>query len=342
MSRVQPLATCAVWCLALLASTGCGRSHGTGPDDSDGTEDAAVDAATPRDMAEPDAFDIHLALGCFWETVEVSPDVSLRGVHGRWTFGESHPVWLVGGDGAAFGWEDGPPLQVVPTGDDALLSSAWHDDDESLWATELPGTMMRLRDGEWERVESDVSEALLAVDGTAPDSAWAVGIRGVMARWNGDSWTALPSLVPHHLTGVSALAPDDVWAVGSTDTSGVVLHYDGDEWSVTEVEPRLHDVSAHAPDDVWAVGSTVLHWDGRSWSEVDVGESGEWGAVIADDARVWIAGVANRVMTRYRDDEWITALEDVGFLWDIWTHPGTGDVWVAGEGVAHRCVPFFL
>jgi hypothetical protein len=93
---------------------------------------------------------------------------------------------------------------------------------------------------------------------------------------------------------------------------------------------------------VWAVGGGIFCWDGRAWSEEDVGWSGEWIAVTTIGERVWIAGVANRVMVRQPSGEWLTALEDVGFLRDIWVHPFTGEVWVPSDGLAHRCVPFSL
>jgi len=133
-----------------------------------------------------------------------------------------------------------------------------------------------------------------------------------------------------------------VWAVGSSDEGGVVLHFDGEEWSIEELDARLHDVAGESPDDLWAVGDGVFHWDGRGWTEEDVGASGEWIAVTTIGDRVWLAGAANRVLMRQESGEWLTALEDVGFLWDVWVHPFTGDVWVPSEGLAHRCVPFAL
>ncbi|MBO6934388.1 MAG: hypothetical protein JJ863_05420 [Deltaproteobacteria bacterium] len=326
--------------LAVATLVACSRSHGTDSDDVEGMDSGPVDAAAP-DLPPPDMFNLSIALGCGWETIELSPGVSLRGVHGRQTAG-LNPVWLVGDDGFAFGWADGPPLQTVQTDEGALLSSAWHDGEDSLWATELPGSMMRLSDDEWERFDSGVDEALLAVDGSSPDSAWAVGIRGVMAEWDGTSWSAHPSLVEHDLTGLSVVAVDDVWAVGSSDDGGVVLHFDGTEWSIEELDARLHDVSVKEPDDVWVVGSGVFHWDGARWSEEDVGSPGEWASVAVVGSQVWIAGVADRVLMRRFDGSWLTALEGTGPLWDMWLHTFSGDLWVTGEGVAHRCMPFFL
>jgi hypothetical protein len=69
------------------------------------------------------------------------------------------------------------------------------------------------------------------------------------------------------------------------------MHWDGREWAVVDTgiaanNAVLNGVAAITSDDVWAVGShsdasgTVLlplamHWDGESWTQVDVPGQGE-------------------------------------------------------------------
>ena len=171
-----------------------------------------------------------------------------------------------------------------------------------------------------------------AVAGTSSDDVWAVGFTatgekgGTLAEhWDGSTWTVLdtPSPPPDPLTSlpyprldaVTAIAPDDVWAAGAREnvapmkgSNTLVLHWDGDRWSVvptpdvpskngTPVD-RLVAVSASGPDDVWAAGSyavdpdqthvptdrvLVLHWDGTGWTVADTPPTAE---------RAWAEGIA--------------------------------------------------
>ena len=130
------------------------------------------------------------------------------------------------------------------------------------------------------------------------------------------------------LFGIAVVADDDIWAVGQTydftDGDSLILHWDGEEWSVVD-NPHpglggvLYGVTAVATDDVWAVGnsyfgglqrSVVEHWDGENWTVVpspNVGPFLNWfvsiSATSADD--IWAVGDARP----FRDEP---GLPDVG------------------------------
>ncbi|MFP2924771.1 hypothetical protein ACLESO_06055 [Pyxidicoccus sp. 3LG] len=76
-----------------------------------------------------------------------------------------------------------------------------------------------------------------------------------------------PSLGP--VRQVWGSSPEDVWAaVGS---SGVLLHWDGTDWSRVQFDPAPKFISSlwgSGPDDFWVGGSSnvLLHWDGRGWT----------------------------------------------------------------------------
>lgn len=135
---------------------------------------------------------------------------------------------------------------------------------------------------------------LEAVGGTSPEDVWAVGSRDgstLVEHFDGQQWSIVPSpdgAGENELLGVTAIAPDDVWAVGASESglsqSGgtLVLHWDGDAWSVvrspngSNPESVLLDVYAFGTDDVWAAGlsyddlhvtsQTLLeHWNGTRW-----------------------------------------------------------------------------
>lgn len=88
----------------------------------------------------------------------------------------------------------------------------------------------------------------------------------------------LPIPTGPQLYAVSATGGEDVWAVGAETAadafreSSMVLHYDGTSWSRLDVPDirRLRDVTAVAPGDVWAIGGgqRILHLAGGRWTIV--------------------------------------------------------------------------
>ena len=135
----------------------------------------------------------------------------------------------------------------------------------------------------------------------------------------------------NNLNDVRGSGPDDVWAVGDT---GIILHWDGTEWSdrPSGTRENLRGVWAAAPDDAWSVGDsgTVLHWDGASWSSVDdpvLDRSYQevWGTA-GDD--VWIGGRDR--LQHWNGTGWSSAGIWVGFegVAGIWGS-GSADVWAA-------------
>jgi hypothetical protein len=133
--------------------------------------------------------------------------------------------------------------------------------------------------------------------------AWAVGdrlnskyqARALIETWNGKTWSIAhnpqPGSVRDMLFGASALSPSDVWVVGDQEGGDGLFetlaeHWDGGKWTVVPTpDPgstgnHLYAVDAVGPDDVWAAGQQlggqvpdqglVEHWDGHSWSVVDL------------------------------------------------------------------------
>jgi hypothetical protein len=139
-------------------------------------------------------------------------------------------------------------------------------------------------------------DALNAVAGTSSSDVWAVGAaqdvptsesRTLVFHWDGTGWSPVdsPNVQPDPGTGnvddslqaVAAVASDDAWAVGSFDEKGLrldsptasrplALHWDGSTWSVVELpdvgQGGLNGIAALAADDVWAVGQTVVNAGG--------------------------------------------------------------------------------
>lgn len=117
-------------------------------------------------------------------------------------------------------------------------------------------------------------------DLTALD-AWAVGDGGTILHWNGASWSSVTSPTTDNLYSVCMVSISNGWAVGGGSNNGVILKYNGANW--TEWKQISFGVNATATDTInatlyavtlsgdgkvgWAVGAggTVLSWDGTTW-----------------------------------------------------------------------------
>ncbi len=144
------------------------------------------------------------------------------------------------------------------------------------------------------------------------DDVWAVGdsITGdgqpdtpdetplsLLAHWDGSNWNRIdggeranPEIYQLRtgtgglyieLNAALAQAKDDVWAVGESTKGSLVVHWDGQAWSMMPSEnvgssgyrTYLYDVAAAAKDDLWAVGSSfdhhtpfIVHSTGQAWA----------------------------------------------------------------------------
>jgi len=134
--------------------------------------------------------------------------------------------------------------------------------------------------------------------------------RGPLAvRWNGSAWSLADLPATSHLgsypetAGVDAAPNGDVWIVGNVTTTyptynlPLMLRWRGGAWDYVHtatLRPQTvypfaargglaYAVDVLASDDAWAVGQAVgfgdggatsvpmaLHWDGSSWTDIDV------------------------------------------------------------------------
>lgn len=163
---------------------------------------------------------------------------------------------------------------------------------------------------------------------TAPDDGWAVGSRGVSLsgtgldalteHWDGTAWRIVPSLSLGNsnevLTGVSGATADDAWAVGWCDPYGTVrvhglmLHWNGTRWSITQDAPHTNipiAVDARTSSDVWAVGNDLLqHFDGTAWTAAPVPQVGSHlrSVVVLAANNAWAVGSRDDPRPGYHHD----------------------------------------
>jgi hypothetical protein len=181
--------------------------------------------------------------------------------------------------------------------------------------------------------EGTADNVLNAISVHTAQDIWAVGHaqqKSLTLHFDGAGWAVVPSPNLEYgirLEDIVAIAEDDVWAVGWTgnnsfDDKNIVLHWDGSSWSIVPTpQPgdgidRLFAIDAAAPNDVWATGtygdiqgsyfSSILHWDGTSWSVVDNGchtYGGLTGITAISPTDVWAVG--NATTCHYNGASWM-------------------------------------
>lgn len=208
------------------------------------------------------------------------------------------------------------------------------------------------------------------------DNAWAVGGReanslAAIAHWDGAQWTQVaipnPAGLSNSLYSVDAVTADDIWAVGqvrrfSYRFEGVVMHYDGAQWTEVTVpnlpqDSRLTSVSALTTNDVWAVGEAsttgsyyyetfTLHWDGSTWTRIPspiIGYGSRLESVHAIATNdVWAIGYTgssgneNTLAVHWNGTAWsvVSTPNPSNYLTDILydvTATASNDVWAVGS-----------
>lgn len=122
----------------------------------------------------------------------------------------------------------------------------------------------------------------------------------LLACEEGATWsTAFDTTDLGDLSSVWGNGPDDVYVVGGTpaDAGGqsTVHHFDGTSWSALDVPQAGTLVWCYGfgADDVWAVGidGLVLHYDGTDWAQLDPGVDEDlWGVFGFATDDLWIVG----------------------------------------------------
>ena len=166
-----------------------------------------------------------------------------------------------------------------------------------------------------------------------------VGNGGAVVRGDGATWAQVSVPTSQDLWGVWGATPADIWVVGGDPEAGgvpVVLRDTGGGFEAVTIpsleRPRVRaffKVWGSRPDDVYIVGQNgaVLHWDGESLLELNVG-------VGKDLITVWGTG-PDRVAVIGGRTNGAGALWD-GARWsvlDLARFPGMNGVWLRGDTV---------
>jgi hypothetical protein len=284
--------------VALVLVAGCGRRGGVRPgagaDATAGSSAEAGGGGTGGD-ARPDAADAAAQPDTSADRGADVGDVSAADAFALGpTFGELPDAGVGFGfcSAGAWCWSGS-----ATSGTDADLHGVWGSAANDVWAVG-DDTILHWNGQAWSRVPMNVASRFGAVWGSGPRDVWIVGDGGTILHWDGTSLSSVAGAGTATLTAVWGSGPSDVWAVGWAVSEqvavSVTLHFDGQTWtSAQQGGGQLASVWGSGAKDVWAVGvGTVLHWNGDSWSRVDLDDSGVfltavWGSGPSD---VWAVG----------------------------------------------------
>ena len=117
-----------------------------------------------------------------------------------------------------------------------------------------------------------------------------------MLHWDGSDWWSVTSPTTDHLFAVSMTADNAGWAVGQKHHehpplceggyefawwSSSLLRWDGTTWSQVAYfeDSRLFHVAMLSAEKGWASGEdfTILHWTGSSWTPTTPHVPRSWG-----------------------------------------------------------------
>ncbi|GII54275.1 hypothetical protein Pth03_26640 [Planotetraspora thailandica] len=141
----------------------------------------------------------------------------------------------------------------------------------------------------WKLVAAQSSVTYGQVIATGEHNAWAFGwdILGIGAwlpmadgphhptafHWDGDRWTKSDFPVKRGNVGpVAASAPSNVWALADDEGITSVLRWDGRTWTIVQKLPATAgSLAVTADNDVWVFGDhKAWHYNGATWSEQSV------------------------------------------------------------------------
>ena len=165
----------------------------------------------------------------------------------------------------------------------------------------------------WSEMSGVIDGDYFGIWGDSSDDIFVVGAGDKIIHYNGSVWSNMNSGTSKTLYGVWGSSSTDIFAVGPVnysvwgyptvycsgwDNESTILHYNGSAWSDMDVDASacLYSVWGTSTDDVFAVGTngTILHYNGTSWSAMASGTTRHLEAVWGTSpTNVYAVGAPN-------------------------------------------------
>ena len=204
-----------------------------------------------------------------------SPSCRLLHTDSNYTLYDIHPfshseIYAVGSNGIVRYW-DGNQWTTISSGTNQNLYGVWgiEDTGKHLFVVGGNGLIKKYDGSQWYLHSAGTQETLNAVWGTAPDDVFAVGNNGAICHYDGNSWSVMSVPTLQYdcnncdmqikwqnarssdqcaLFAVWGRSSQDVYAVGN---AGVILHYDGTQWS------QMTSNTNYSLYGIWGTGQVI-------------------------------------------------------------------------------------
>lgn len=146
------------------------------------------------------------------------------------------------------------------------------------------------------------------------------------------AWAREESGVSDDIFATAIVADDNIWAVGD---GGLVLHYDGTEWTTMDVgtTEALLAISFADASNGYIAGDagTVLFYDGSAWTATDAGTTANLTGVSFADSDNGVVVGEGGVVSVYNSGTW--TVETTGSSADLFAVDMIGSsIWACGDG----------
>jgi len=215
------------------------------------------------------------------------------------------------------------------------LIQSW---DGNAWITESSPALAGLS-GSLDGIACASTSECWAVGG---DATLAGAPGGFIERWTGVSWTLVSPPAPSPLESVTCVSTADCWAVGDTPAApggaatGVIENWNGSAWSVVASQaqgiPYLEGVTCVSSSDCWASGSGFEHWNGTTWTLVNVFQTGPFSSVSCTSATAcWATYERDNVIEHWSGTSWTgVTLSDANLQLSAVTCVAATECWAVG------------
>jgi photosystem II stability/assembly factor-like uncharacterized protein len=270
--------------------------------------------------------------GAEWRRTTTPVSASLNAI---WGTSADHVV-AVGEDGTIL-FYNGSAWIPQTSNTFEILNDVWGSSATDIYAVGFQRTVVHYDGTAWSVVTVPVGfEPLRSVWGSGPNDVYATGLGKDLLHYDGTAWNPIATGSTFALTAVWGTAADDVFAVGG---NGAVAHYDGTTWTNIDVgEPLIaQTVWGTATNDVYVMGyptgeaSQAYHWDGLSWSPVEVHSRKEIDAVFGVDGAVVAVGWGGTIHEKAGDEFLAVAGGMTVDLEDVCVSASGSDAFAVGE-----------
>ena len=122
----------------------------------------------------------------------------------------------------------------------------------------------------WTVELTNLDNSINGIWGPEPGVLYVVGDEGMLLVTQGGEWQQVEFTYTQDLYSIWGLSQDEFFIGGNN----ILISYSNDHYSaMTYYQKNYYSIWGTAADDVYAAGTNLLHYDGTTWSSINLNES---------------------------------------------------------------------